>query len=438
MFSIKTFQRGKWTNWSESYSAYPSEVYVPETIDEVCEIVARHAQQKRTIRVTGAAHSFSPVAMPEQSALSLHAMRGLIDVDEGRQLATFYAGTYLHEVGPLLEKYGLALSNMGDIQEQSLAGAISTGTHGTGVTLGSFSSMVTKWGFVNGLGEYIEHERGDDEISKALHVSLGLLGILVTVTIQVVPLYSLVYTAERKSLTEELGRFQQTVRTNRHVEWFYFPSSEQVQVKTMNAVAPIRQPLADKRRDELKLQLVENNLFSLASKLVKLQPKLGLTVSQLSAKLISEVSRTGISYEIYPSPRTVKFVETEYAIPLHRFEACMEDIHAAFREQQFQVHFPIECRTAAGEDGFLSPTQGEEVAFIAFHMYKGMDESAYFAWVHELMARYGGRPHWGKTNCYDARNIAAFYPEVERFKRVREQHDPYNVFMTSYFKRIFG
>lgn len=381
MFSLKEFTSGKWMNWSKSYIAYPGEVHVPESIDEVCDIVKRHAKEKRTIRVTGAAHSFSPVAMPEQSALSLHRLRGLIDVDQEQQTATFYAGTYLHEVGPILEEHGFALSNMGDIQEQTLAGAISTGTHGTGVTLGSFASMVTMWGFVNGLGEYIEHERTHDDLSESLHVSLGLLGILVKVTIKVVSLYSLSYTSERKDLRGELANFQTTIRENRHAEWFYFPGSEQIQLKKMNMVAPQRQPKGEKRRDELKVQLLENNAFSLASKLVKLQPRLGLAVSKLSAKLIGEANRTNISYEIYPSPRAVKFVETEYAIPLRYFEDCLQEVHAMFERGKFQVHFPIECRTTAGEAGFLSPTQGEESAFLAFHMYQGMDESAYFEWV---------------------------------------------------------
>src|SRR5690606_36781887 len=143
---------------------------------------------------------------------------------------TFYAGTYLYEVGPLLAEYGLALLNMGDIQKQSLAGAISTGTHGTGLTLGSFSSMVETWGFVNGMGEYIEHQRGDDDLSEALHVSIGLLGILVKVTIKVIPLYSLHFTSERRQFKDEMIHYPHTIRAHRHVEWFYFPSSDLIQV----------------------------------------------------------------------------------------------------------------------------------------------------------------------------------------------------------------
>lgn len=437
MFSLEKFQKGFWTNWSNQYAAYPGHVYVPKTIEEVCEIVKQHALTKRTIRVTGAAHSFSPIALPEQSAMSLHNLRGLIKVDKENQTATFYAGTYLYEVGPLLEQFGFALSNMGDIQEQTLAGVLSTGTHGTGVTLGSFSSMVTKWGFVNGEGEYVEHERGDDDLSEALAVSVGLLGILVTVTIKVIPIYGLSYKSERKNFYEEINNFSKTIRENRHAEWFYFPGSETIQVKKMNMVEPKIQPVFEKAVDELKVQIVENNLFSIASKLVKLKPTLALSVSKLSSKLIGEDSRVGLSFEIFPTQRKVKFVETEYAIPLENFEACMEEVHHTFVNRNFNVHFPIECRTTAGEQGFLSPTQGKESAFIAFHMYKGMDEGAYFEWVHDLLERYGGRPHWGKVNRYNASNIEHFYPEAQKFNEIRKILDPHNIFLTKYFKNIF-
>lgn len=207
--------------------------------------------------------------MPEQSALTLHHLRGLISVDKENFTATFYAGTYLYEVGPILAEYGLALINMGDIQQQTLAGAISTGTHGTGITLGSFSSMVKTWGIVTGEGEYIQHERGYDALSEALHVSMGLLGILITVTLHVVPLYSLEYTSERKPYQIEIENFQQTIREHRNVEWYYFPSSSQIQVKKMIEVTPVEQSKWQKYLELAKLNVLENGVFYVASEVCK-------------------------------------------------------------------------------------------------------------------------------------------------------------------------
>lgn len=438
MFSITNWQQGaRWTNWAQQYVAYPSHFYAPTSIDEICSIVKAHAQAKRTLRVTGAAHSFSPIALPQHSALSLHHLRGLISVNHQAQTATFWAGTYLYEVGPLLAAHGLALSNMGDIQEQTLAGVVATGTHGTGVTLGSFSSMVTAWSYVNGRGEYVEHRRGHDDLSQALHVSVGTLGIFVQVTLQVIPLYSLHYTSDRASLQEELLDVEQTIRNNRHVEWYYFPGSETLQRKKMN-VAPLTvQSDAARKKEWLKLQLLENNAFQAISSLCKIVPRLSLPCSQLSSRLIGTSDRTDISYALFPTPRHVKFVEAEYAIPLEAFSDCLHDIHALFTRRTHDVHFPIECRTTTAEQGFLSPTRQRESAFFAFHMYKGMDEEAYFDDIHALMQKYDGHAHWGKMNRYHVEDMHTLYPQFAQFQQIRREQDPDNVFLTPYLRKIF-
>ncbi|MFJ7735738.1 D-arabinono-1,4-lactone oxidase [Lysinibacillus sp. NPDC097287] len=438
MFSVDKWRDGgKWTNWAGNMISYPGEMCLPRSIEEVASIVKGAREKKKTIRVTGAAHSFSAVAMPEHIALSLHELRGLIHLDKEKQEATLWAGTYLYEIGPLLANHGFALINMGDIQEQTIAGAVSTGTHGTGVTLGSLSSTVMRWGFVDGTGEYREHTRGEDAFSEALHVSLGMLGVLVKVTLKVMPLYSLHYVGTREPLSNGLTTFAADIRCNRHIEWFYFPGCETIQVKRMNAVAPVFQSEWSKRVETLKLQIVENGAFFAVSELCKWRPSLSGTISKLSAASVVEGEKTGISYEIYPSPRSVKFQESEYAIPLTQFEACMEEIHDTFTSGAFNVHFPLECRTTAGEAGFLSPTQGEESAFIAFHMYKGMSEEPYFKWVHTMMKKYNGRPHWGKQNHLSAGYVRELYPNVEEFLALRAQYDPDDVFMTNYLKKLF-
>lgn len=437
MFSVNKLAKGKaWTNWSESFVSYPA-YYAPTSVEQISDIIKGHVRKGMTIRTTGAAHSFSPVALPEHSALSLQHLRGLHSVDVDRMEATFYAGTYLYEIGPLLEEYDLAVMNMGDIDVQSLAGVISTGTHGTGVTLGSFSSMVVKWTFVDGRGELVTHERGDDELSHALHLSLGLLGVLVAVTIRVMPLYSLSYTAAREDFTASLRNFREDLRSNRHIEWYYFPGSERIQVKRMN-IAPVTYACEKQRKKEQqKLELIENRLFEGVSRLCRWRPQWSATVSMLSSRMITEGKKTDICYKVYPTSRRVKFTETEIAIPLEQFEACMEEIHHVMKKQKFHVHFPIECRTTMGEHGFLSPTMGRESAFLAFHMYKGMDDSAYFRWVFEMMEKYDGRAHWGKVNRYAETDIATYYPQAKKFNEIRQFFDPENIFMTHYFKRIF-
>lgn len=441
MFSIKNWRDGKeWVNWSGNERAYAHNYELPSSIEEVITLVKRANTFKQTIRVTGAAHSFSPVAKPEFTAVSLHNLRGLVSVNLENNEATFYAGTYLHEIGPLLAEHGLALINMGDIQEQSLAGVISTGTHGTGVTLNSFSSMVTKWGLITGTGDYIEHECGDDDFSKALHLSLGLLGIIVTVTIRVVPIYNLHYVSKKENLLEQLPHFQTNIRENRHLEWYYFPGSEIIQVKTMNQTPLDPATELNRKWETVKASTLENGAFYLLSETCKKLPRFSSKVAKLSSMSVTNVERNDISYKIFPSSRAVRFIETEFAIPLERFEEAIEEIHWTFVRHPMNVHFPIECRTSAGEEGFLSPTMGRESAYLAFHMYKGINEKFYFNWVRETMEKYEGRAHWGKVNWYGTRyaNVYEQYPFAKEFNELRKSFDPNEIFMTSYFRQVFN
>ncbi|WP_313892336.1 D-arabinono-1,4-lactone oxidase [Psychrobacillus sp.] len=437
MFSLNDFQSTKqWTNWSGNVVSSPPIRKLPKSFDEVSAIVKE--AKGSSIRVTGAAHSFSQIAQPDEIALSLHHLRGLLHVNVEKQEATFLAGTYLYEVGPLLAQHHLALENMGDIQYQSIAGAVCTGTHGTGIALGSLSNQVVEWKWIDGNGELHSHRRTDDDLSKALHVSLGLLGIIVEVTLKAVPLYGLQVESYHTQLHEGLQSWDTDQRMNRHLEWFYFPGQEKVQAKKSTMVQPNRQTFSSKAVEFVNGNIIENYGFYFLSEWCKRNPKKTKWVAELSAKMVPTGKKQGLSFEMFPTPRLVRFLETEYAIDQTKFQACMEEIHAHLASHPFDVHFPIECRTTAGENAFLSPTSGKETAFIAFHMYRGMDETKYFKWVHELMEKYEGRPHFGKMNVLTEERLQILYPELPTFLNLRETYDEHNVFISKYFKQLLG
>ncbi|WP_010287625.1 D-arabinono-1,4-lactone oxidase [Kurthia massiliensis] len=429
MFSIE----GNWSNWANTYTAKHIQHYQPTTIDEVSDIVKHARQTKQTVRTSGARHSFSGVAQPDQLSINLHEMRGLIHVDEMQQQATFWAGTYLCEIGPLLAPYQLALENMGDIDVQSLAGAVSTGTHGTGVTLGSISNQVVRWGIIDGEGQYREVFR-DDPLADALHISLGLFGVLVDITIQAVPIYGLHGRSSRITVKQTLAQFRSIVATHRHAEWFYFPGQEQMQLKVMDAVPyeqiTLKQP---KRLDAL----LENQALQLVSTMCRIAPKMTPFVSALSAKAVPIGEQQDVSYRVFATPRNVKFMECEYAMPIQYFESFLEEFHIVMQRQLFDVHFPIECRTQKGERGILSPTQGQDSVWIAFHMYRGMPYKRYFRFIDELLKKYGARAHFGKMNLYTRHELVTLYNELDIFLARRREFDKYGVFMSKYAKNIF-
>lgn len=438
MLFIDGQRKGKrWRNWAENITAMPTYYHEPKTVQEIQNIVDSCRIRGTSLRVTGAAHSFSAVAQPEDEVLSLQNLRGLISYDPEAMEARMWAGTYLYEAAPLLETIGMAFENMGDIQAQTIAGAISTGTHGTGKAFGSLSNQIIAWTWIDGLGNTHHHRRSDNQLSKALSLSLGLLGVLVDVTIKTIPLYSLQVENTKQLFDDALSQWRTDLEVNRHIEWFYFPGTEKVQVKKTNLIPFERQSKPSKVVDAIKNGLIETAGFKLISEACRLKPQLSRKLTALSANGIPTGITKGVYHEILPTPRLVKFTETEYALPLEMFETVMEEIHTFLRAHPFYVHFPIECRVTAGEDAFLSPTQGVETVFLAFHMYKGMDDGPYFKWVHKLMKKYKGRPHFGKMHNLTANRLKVLYPNMEEFMKVREQLDPHQLFMTEYMKRLF-
>ncbi|PNK59559.1 D-arabinono-1,4-lactone oxidase [Psychrobacter sp. FDAARGOS_221] len=441
MFSLTQWQNSnKWENWVGYVTAEPDEKLTPSSVEELQQIVKQARADKKRVRVTGAAHSFSGCAKPEEIAVSLHNMRGLISVDKEKKQATLHAGTYLHEIGDALREHGFALENMGDVQAQTIAGAASTSTHGTGITLGSVANQVVGWEWVDGKGELHTHERGDpetDELGNALHASLGMLGIFTKLTIQVVDLYGLRESNERLEFEEGLAGFHDAAHSHRHMEWFLFPGTNKLQQKTLSVIPPKPMKRSQKLKDSFDSIVTLNGAFYLLSEMARMNPKLTKKVSQISASSIPNTHREGYSYEVFPTPRGVKFNETEYFIKLSDFEQCITEVNNVLLEDNKLSHFPIEVRTHKGETGMLSPTQGEDCAVLSFHVYKGMDSEPLFNWVYEYMKKWQGRPHWGKVNKLSSEELHALYPQLKRFLEIREQYDPDKVFFNSWFEQKF-
>ncbi|WP_019672453.1 D-arabinono-1,4-lactone oxidase [Psychrobacter lutiphocae] len=441
MFSLNNWNNKKsWENWVGYVTAEPEQKLTPSSVEELQSIIKQARIDKKRVRVTGAAHSFSGCAKPEEIAISLDNIRGLISVDKEKKQATLYAGTYLHEIGDALREHGLALENMGDVQAQTIAGAASTATHGTGITLGSVANQVVAWEWVDGTGELHTHERGNpetDDLGNALHVSLGMLGVFTKLTIQAVDIYGLRESNERLEFEEGLAGWHDAIHSHRHLEWFLFPGTNMLQQKTLSVIEPTPMRRGQKLKDNFESWVVLNGAFYLLSEIARIYPKLTKRVSQIAAGSVPNTFREGYSYEVFPTPRGVKFNETEYFIKLSDFDACITEVNDILLADNKNSHFPIEVRTHKGETGMLSPTQGEDSVVLSFHVYKGMDSDPLFDWVYEYMKKWNGRPHWGKVNKLSSEELHALYPQLKRFLEIREQYDPDKVFFNSWFEQKF-
>lgn len=423
-------------NWSGIAVSQPYEIAYPETVDDIVHLVSVCRRRHQRIRVIGAGHSFTPLAQTSDVLVSLDYLVGVSAVDEQAHTVSVWAGTTLRELSTRLYQQGWAQENLGDIDNQSIAGAISTGTHGTGILFGNLSTQVEEIQAVTASGDLIVcSEQTHRDWFKALQVSLGMLGIIVKVTLRVVPAKVMHYESRRLSLDECLERLPEFRDQHDHFECYWFPHTETAQIKLLDETdAP-----ADTSDiwDDMNDLLIENGMLGVMSKGCKLFPALTRPVSKLSAKFVPTGSATRYSHELYTSQRLVHFNEMENSIPAEQMAAVIRDIKLYVEKYHFDVHFPIECRFVKADDIWLSPAYGRDSAFIAAHMYRGMPFQYYFAKLEEIFRFYQARPHWGKLHTRDADELSALYPHWENFKKVRQTLDPEGMFQNEYLKRLF-
>lgn len=423
------------SNWSGSVKYTPTDYHQPATEEEIVKIVGNCIENSKRIRVIGTGHSFTRLCETGETLISLDNYKGIVSVRKETREVTVKAGTKIYEFGLLTHAIGLAQENLGDIDRQSLAGSISTGTHGTGIAFGNISTQVSAVKFVNGKGEVIfcsENEKPD--LFKAAQISLGSLGVILELTFRLVNSYKLAFESGKEDLYDVLERYDEINHETRNFEFYWFPHTRTVQTKYSN--------ISDKEPKDNRLGLwfdniLENHLFNAVSYPTRYIPSLSASVAKLSATLAGTSGKVNWSHKVYALPRTVLFNEMEYNVPYEAFAEVKKEVVRVFNQKKFDVHFPTENRFVKGDDIWLSPAYGRQSAYIAFHVYKGNPYQEYFRVMEDICRSYDGRPHWGKMHTLRSSTLAEVYPKWNDFLRIRQEHDPQGVFLSEYMKEIF-
>ncbi|WP_022890030.1 D-arabinono-1,4-lactone oxidase [Agromyces italicus] len=429
-----------WRNWSRTEQVRPLRVERPDSAEAVQRAVQAAAASGLRVKPVGSGHSFTGIALAPDVQLDLADLSGVVDADAATGRVTLRAGTALHGLPALLAPYGLALANMGDIDRQTLAGATSTGTHGTGFGFGGLATQIVAAKLVTGTGEIItvsETERS--ELLPAVRLGLGALGVLVEVTLQLVPRYVLDAVERPEPLAEVLDGWEERVRGADHFEFYWHPHTELAMTKT-NTRLPgdaERRPLGRFSR-WLDDELVANGLFRAACAVGTAAPAVIPAFARLVDKLQSGREFSDFSPSVFVTNRTVRFREMEYAIPLAEVPEALREVRALIERKGWRISFPIEVRAAAADDNWLSTAYGRESGYIAVHRYFREDQREYFAAVEDLMRARGGRPHWGKMHTQTAETLREVYPRFDDFLAVRDELDPERRFQNPYLDRVLG
>ena len=429
---------GTWTNWSGLSTAHPIGELTPHDAGDVVDAVLSARHQDLVVKMPGTGHSFTDIALTDGLLLRPDSLRGVVGVDRDAMTITVLAGTPLHELNTALEKLGLSLHNMGDIDEQTIAGAISTGTHGTGGRVASLSAQVAGLEMVTGDGTLLraDAEENPDVLALA-RIGLGALGILTSVTLRVEPLFTLAAHEAPMRWDEALDRFDELAASNEHFEMYWFPHTDRLLTKRNNRSLEPAEPLS-RFRAWLDDEFLSNRVFGWSNHLTNLRPALVPRLNDISGRALSERRYSDVPHKVFTSPRRVVFREMEYAVPREAGVQALREARALIDASDWRISFPVEIRVCPADDVPLSTAYARDSVYLAFHTNSQTDHTDYFHGIEEIMRGHDGRPHWGKLHTRTAADLAPAYPRWQEFQALRDRLDPDRIFTNAYLDRVLG
>ncbi|MET7399268.1 D-arabinono-1,4-lactone oxidase [Dactylosporangium sp. NPDC005572] len=425
-----------WSNWAGNQTARAARAAHPATPAELGEVLRAAAADGLRVKAVGSGHSFTPTAATDGVRIELDRMASVIKIEDN--LVTVGAGMPLKVLNATLTAHGLAMPNLGDIDAQTISGALSTGTHGTGAAYGCLSTFIEALELVTADGTLVRCSATEQpDLFNAARVNIGALGVLTAVTLRCVPAFVLQADERPGTLADVWSGLSSHVAENDHFEFYWFPYTDRVQMKRNNIVPASDRPLAGWRR-WLDDDFLSNTVFGGACRLGRTFPAVVPAVSRVSARALSARTYTAPSHEVFCTPRRVRFVEMEYGMPREALREAFDGLRGIVESLPFRIQFPVEVRFTAADDIWLSHGYGRDNAYVAIHQFVGAPYEEYFRRFEALLTPLGGRPHWGKMNYRDAASLAEAYPRFGDFLGLRDKLDPGRLFANAYTDRVLG
>ena len=427
-----------WSNWAREQTCRPASIVRPATREGLVRAVAKAAEAGEHIKVAGSGHSFTDCALTDGTLLRIEQLDRLLDFDRSSGLVKFEAGIILGPMNRKLDELGVAMANLGDIDRQTLAGSISTATHGTGAGFQNVSAQVAAIELVTADGTIVELSRDSDPDGfRAARVGLGALGAIYSVTLETVPAYTLNRVDRARPLAETLASLDELVAAHDHFEFYVFPHTDIAVCRETTRTSDAPQP-RHPARVFAQEYVIENGLGAAVSALARHAPRTGPRLARLAASAVSNETKIDKSFKVFASQRHIKFTEMEYAIPRERGREAIERVVAIASRPEHQVIFPIEVRFVAADDALLSPSHERETTYIAVHQDRKLDWEPYLREVEATLSAIDGRPHWGKRHFLRADTLSQRYPRWDDFQTARKRFDPCGAFQNAYTARTLG
>ncbi|MFG2946062.1 D-arabinono-1,4-lactone oxidase [Streptomyces adustus] len=438
MSTTASTKNGTWRNWGGNVSARPAREVTPASVDELAAAVRKAAEDGLKVKAVGTGHSFTAIAATDGLLIRPQLLTGIRNIDREAGTVTVEAGTPLKRLNVALAREGLSLTNMGDIMEQTVSGATSTGTHGTGRDSGSIAAQIKGLELVTADGSVLVcSEKENPEVFAAARIGLGALGIVTAITFAVEPLFLLTAREEPMALDRVIAELDELWAENEHFEFYWFPHTDSTNTKRNNRSAGPEQPVGQ-LTGWFEDEFLSNGVFQVAQLVGRAAPATIPAIARISSKALSARTYTDIPYKVFTSPRRVRFVEMEYAVPREALAKTLRELKTMVDRSGLRVSFPVEVRTAPADDITLSTASGRDSAYVAVHMFRGTPYQAYFTAAERIFTAHEGRPHWGKVHTRDAEYLAGVYPRFGEFTALRDRLDPERLFQNDYLRRVLG
>lgn len=422
-------------NWGRSLDFNTGRLLYPRSEEEVLTILKNATFNKQTVRTIGSGHSWTNLIVTNDVLISLDEWQGVTNIDPNGKWVEVKSGTKLLKLGNDLWQLGYSMENLGDIDVQSIAGALNTGTHGTGKQFKTLADQIHAITLALPTGELMEISiENNAELFKAAQVSLGALGVITRYKLRVVPAYNLEYTSRLGKIDDAVDNFDKYNTENRNYEFYWFPYTDWVQFKLVNET---KKPIQDGGiMREFNDIFIENLGYYALSEWSRTHKNFYKWFSKFSAKGVPKGTWRNHSNKIFATKRWVRFKEMEYNVPKERFQECFEEIKDTIHKRNFRVHMPLEIRYVKGDDIMISPANGRDAVYMAVHQYNGMDYLEYFKTIEEIFWKYDGRPHYGKMNTMQKPQFEKTYAHWAKFGSIQKNCDPHGIMLNPYLKSI--
>ncbi|MEU2729427.1 D-arabinono-1,4-lactone oxidase [Streptomyces griseoviridis] len=438
MGSTASGRNGTWRNWGGTVAARPAREVTPASVEELAAAVRGAAEDGLTVKAVGSGHSFTSIAATDGVLIRPQLLTGIRDIDRDNMTVTVEAGTPLKRLNLALAREGLSLTNMGDIMEQTVSGATSTGTHGTGRESASIAAQIRGLELVTADGGVLRCSAEENpDVFAAARIGLGALGVVTAITFAVEPVFLLTAREEPMPFDRVLAEFDALWAENEHFEFYWFPHTGSTNTKRNNRSAGPERPVSPVR-GWIDDELLSNGVFQVAQWVGRAAPASVPTIARVSSRALSARTYTDIPYKVFTSPRRVRFVEMEYCVPRAAVTEVLRELRTVIERSGLRISFPVEVRTAPADDITLSTASGRQSAYIAVHMFRGTPYHAYFTAAERVFTAHEGRPHWGKVHTRDAEYFAEVYPRFGEFTALRDRLDPDRLFRNDYLRRVLG